>query len=168
MKKIEEIKLPQSDVEAEECLVAEVLQGGWTVFDDVEKIIQDDEAFYDHNCKHIWQAFRRLRRDEEEFHIVSISNEAKKKDNRVTQFWISGLPEKSIGKSFAPQHAKIVWEKYVQRRVSKSANKLYNSSYLPIDKTKQVLEEHRRSVDKLRSLLHSKNVDITSITKEEV
>mgnify|MGYP000852047373 CR=1 FL=1 len=168
MIKISDVKMPPSDVDAEENLLAEVMQGGWSGFDEAEKTIQDDDAFYDNNCKHLWKALRRLRRNEEEYHIVAIKNESKKKNNSITSYWLSGLPEKSVGISFIPGHAKVIWEKHIQRRVLTTATKLLNSSYLSIDKTKQILDEHGRYVDTLRGLLPTRNVDISSIAKETV
>jgi len=168
MKKIDDIKLPPTDIDAEENLLAEVMSGGWNSFDEAERIIQDDDAFYNPNCKHLWKALRRLRREEEEYHIVTIKDEAKKKNNAITAYWLTGLTEKSVGASFIPSHAKIIWEKHIQRQVNRTATKLLNSSYLPIDKTKQILEEHGRYVDTLRALLPTRNVDIGSIAKETV
>ena len=66
MKNIDEIKLPPSDIDAEESLVAEVMGGGFLAYDEAEKTIQNDDAFYNHECKHLWKALRRLRRREEE------------------------------------------------------------------------------------------------------
>ena len=168
MKKIDDIKLPPTDIDAEENLLAEVMSGGWNGFDEAERIIQDDDAFYNPNCKHLWKALRRLRREEEEYHVVTIKDEAKKKNNAITAYWLTGLNEKSIGASFIPSHAKIIWEKYIQRQVNRTATKLLNASYLPIDKTKQILEEHGRYVDTLRGLMPTKKVDIGSIAKETV
>lgn len=135
MKKIEDIKMPPSDIDAEESLLAEIINAGFNGYDEAEKTIQDDEAFYDPNCKHLWKALRRLRRKEEEYHIVTIKDEAKKKNNSITAFWLTGLYDKSIGASFIPNHAKIVWEKHIQRQVNRTATNLLNSSYAPIDKT---------------------------------
>ena len=168
MKKIEDIKMPPSDIDAEESLLAEIIEAGFNGYDEAEKTIQDDEAFYDPNCKHLWEALRRLRRKEEEYHIVTIKDEAKKKSNSITAFWLTGLFDKSVGASFIPGHAKIVWEKHIQRQVNRTATKLLNSSYASIDKTKQILEEHGRYVDTLRALLPTKNVDIGSIARETV
>ena len=168
MKNIDEIKLPPSDIDAEESLVAEVMGGGFLAYDEAEKTIQNDDAFYNHECKHLWKALRRLRRREEEFHLVTIKDECKKRNNSITSYWLTGLVEKSIGPSFIPNHAKIVWEKHIQREVLRTATKLLNSSYLPIDTTKQILEEHGRYVDTLRGLLPTRNSDISSIAKETV
>ena len=78
MKNIEDIKLPPSDTDAEENLLAEVMNGGWEAFDEAEKIIQDEDAFYSAECRHLWKALKKLRRNEEEYHIVTIKDEAKK------------------------------------------------------------------------------------------
>ena len=168
MKPIDDIKLPPSDIDAEENLLAEVMANGFPALDDAEKIIQDDDAFYSHECRHLWQALKRLRREEIEYHIINIRDECKKKNNTITSYWLTGLTEKSIGASFIGSHAKIVWEKHIQREVIRTANKLLNSSYLPIDKTRQILEEHGRSVDTLRALMPSKTSDITSIAEQTV
>ena len=168
MKIIEDIKLPPSDVDAEENLLAEVMNAGWSGFDEAEKTISNDDAFYSPDCKHLWKALRRLRRNEEEYHIITIKDETKKRNNAITAYWLTGINEKSIGPSFIPNHAKIVWEKHIQREVLRTASKLLNSSYLSIDTTKQILEEHGRYVDTLRALMPSKKVDIGSIAEETV
>lgn len=168
MKKIEDIKLPPSDLDAEESLIAEVMNAGWAGFDEAEKIIQDEEAFYDFKCRHLWSALKRLRLKEEEYSIITVKDEAKKKDNTITAYYISGLPEKAAGPSFIPSHAKIVWEKHIQREVNRTANILLNSTYLPIEKTRQILDDHGRHIDTLRALMPTKNVDIGSIAEETV
>ena len=168
MKKIEDIKLPPSDIDAEESLLAEVINAGWTGFDEAEKTIQDEEAFYNHQCKHLWLALKRLRQREEEYSIITVKDEVKKKDNTITSYWLTGLDEKSLGPSFIPAHSKIIWEKHIQREINRTANKLLNSTYLPIEKTRQILNEHGRHVDTLRALMPTKNVDIGSIAEETV
>ena len=76
--------------------------------------------------------------------------------------------DKVPGTAMAKQHAKMVWEKYVQRQVGSTAYKLYNASFSSIETTRQILEEHGRYVDVLRALLPSRNGDISTIIKETV
>jgi len=163
-----DIKLPPNDMEAEECVLGAILLGGWDTYDAVSAIIQDDEAFYDHLTKHTWRAMGRLRRAEQVIEPLTLLNETKKKNNAVTAYWMTGLPEKVVGAAMAKQHAKMVWEKFVQRQVGKTAYKLYNASFSNIDTTRAILEEHGRYVDDLRALLPSRNGDIGTIIKETV
>jgi len=163
-----DIKLPPNDMEAEECVLGAILLGGWDTYDAVSAIIQDDEAFYDHLTKHTWRAMGRLRRAEQVIEPLTLLNETKKKNNAVTAYWMTGLPEKVVGAAMAKQHAKMVWEKFVQRQVGKTAYKLYNASFSNIDTTRVILEEHGRYVDDLRALLPSRNGDIGTIIKETV
>ena len=128
MIKLEDIKLPPSDVDAEESLLAEVISGGFLAFDEAERTIQSNDAFYNFECQHLWKALKRLRRKDEEFHLVTINDECKKKNNTITSYWLTGITEKSIGPSFINNHAKIVWEKHIQREVLRTATKLLNSS----------------------------------------
>lgn len=163
-----DIKIPPSDMEAEECVLGAILMGGWETYDEVSEIIQDDEAFYDHMTKHTFRAMGRMRKAEQVIEPLTLLNETKKKNNAVTAYWLTGLPGKVVGASMAKQHARMVWEKFVQRQVGKTAYKLYNASFSSIDTTRSILEEHGRYVDVLRALLPSRNGDIGTIIQETV
>lgn len=163
-----DIKLPPSDMEAEECVLGAILFGGWETYDLVSETIQNDEAFYDHLAKHTFRGMGRLRKREQVIEPVTLVNEVKKKNNGVTAYYITGLMDKVPGTAMAKQHAKMVWEKYVQRQVGSTAYKLYNASFSSIETTRQILEEHGRYVDVLRALLPSRNGDISTIIKETV
>ena len=163
-----DLKIPPSDMEAEECVLGAILRGGWETFDEVSNVIQDDEAFYDHMTKHTFRAMGRMRKAEQVIEPITLLNETKKKNNAVTAYWITGLPDKVVGASMAKQHAIMVWEKFVQRQVGKTAYKLYNASYQSIDTTRAILDEHGRYVDDLRALLPSRNGDISTIIQETV
>ena len=117
MKSQIDMKLPPSDMEAEECVLGAILLGGWETFDKASEIIQDDEAFYDHIAKHTWRAMRRLRKREQVIEPITLVNEVKKKNNGVTAYYVSGLIDKVPGTAMIQQHSKMIWEKYVQRQV---------------------------------------------------
>ena len=168
MKSQFDMKLPPSDMDAEECVLGAILLGGWETFDKATEIIQDDEAFYDHIAKHTWRAMSRLRKREQVIEPLTLVNEVKKKNNGVTAYYITGLIEKVVGTSMINQHALMVWEKYVQRQVGRTAYKLYNASFSSIETTRHILEEHGRYVDILRALLPSRNGDISTIVEETV
>jgi replicative DNA helicase len=110
----------------------------------------------------------RLRKREQVIEPITLINEVKKKNNGVTAYYITGLLDRVPGPSMAGQHARMVWEKFVQRQVGRTAYKLYNASFSNIDTTRQILEEHGRYVDVLRALLPSRNGDIGTIIQETV
>jgi replicative DNA helicase len=107
-------------------------------------------------------------RREQVIEPITLINEVKKKNNGVTAYYITGLLDRVPGPSMAGQHARMVWEKFVQRQVGRTAYKLYNASFSNIDTTRQILEEHGRYVDVLRALLPSRNGDIGTIVQETV
>jgi replicative DNA helicase len=155
-------------MEAEESVLGAILMGGFETYDKVSEIIQDDEAFYDHLARHTFRGMGRLRKREQVIEPISLINEVKKKNNGVTAYYITGLLDRVPGPSMAGQHARMVWEKFVQRQVGRTAYKLYNASFSNIDTTRQILEEHGRYVDVLRALLPSRNGDIGTIIQETV
>ena len=168
MKTQYDMKLPPNDMEAEESVLGAILMGGFETYDKVSEIIQDDEAFYDHLARHTFRGMGRLRKREQVIEPITLINEVKKKNNGVTAYYITGLLERVPGPSMAGQHARMVWEKFVQRQVGRTAYKLYNASFSNIDTTRQILEEHGRYVDVLRALLPSRNGDIGTIIQETV
>jgi replicative DNA helicase len=155
-------------MEAEESVLGAILMGGFETYDKVSEIIQDDEAFYDHLARHTFRGMGRLRKREQVIEPITLINEVKKKNNGVTAYYITGLLDRVPGPSMAGQHARMVWEKFVQRQVGRTAYKLYNASFSNIDTTRQILEEHGRYVDVLRALLPSRNGDIGTIIQETV
>ena len=163
-----DMKLPPNDMEAEESVLGAILMGGFETYDKVSEIIQDDEAFYDHLARHTFRGMGRLRKREQVIEPITLINEVKKKNTGVTAYYITGLLDRVPGPSMAGQHARMVWEKFVQRQVGRTAYKLYNASFSNIDTTRQILEEHGRYVDVLRALLPSRNGDIGTIIKETV
>jgi|TARA_R100001480_G_scaffold103613_1_gene106601 replicative DNA helicase len=168
MKTQYDMKLPPNDMEAEESVLGAILMGGFETYDKVSEIIQDDEAFYDHLARHTFRGMGRLRKREQVIEPITLINEVKKKNNGVTAYYITGLLDRVPGPSMAGQHARMVWEKFVQRQVGRTAYKLYNASFSNIDTTRQILEEHGRYVDVLRALLPSRNGDIGTIIQETV
>ena len=166
---MKEVKLPPRNEEAEEGVLSSILMGGWECFDEANKIIQTEDAFYSYKNKYLWRAMSELRKREQQIELVTVLDETKKhKSNDITAYYITGLLDKSVGPSLVFQYSKLVWEKYVQREVGQTAYRLYNASYESIETTRQILDDHGRYVDVLRALLPSRNGDITSIVKETV
>ena len=170
MQDFKDIKLPPKDIEAEASVLSCIMLGGWDCLDKANEIIQTNDAFYDNKHKSIWKAMNRLRIEENQIEMISLCNEVKKESNNVTNYDISVL----IGESAEPttatikHHAKIVWEKHVQREVARTAYKLYSASFESINTTRTILDEHGKYVDALRSILPGKEQNIGSVVDDTV
>lgn len=169
MQNVNEIKLPPKDTEAELSVLSCIMLGGWEMLDAASEIIQTPNAFYDNKYKSMYKAMIRLRMDEVKIDAITLLDEVKKKNNSVTAFEVTGLIENGVASpSTVRHHSKIVWEKHVQREVARTAYKLYSASFDSIDTTKNILDEHGKYVDALRSILPGKKNDINKVVDDTV
>ncbi len=122
---------PHSE-EAEKALLGSVLLGGSEVFEKCKHWIRQSEAFYSDDNKKIWIAMHRLFRDKDGIDCVTVIDKFKRlnpnyDDSKGISYYITGLPDEVPSSSLVERYGKIVWEKYLRRAVSKSANKLYST-----------------------------------------
>ena len=169
MQSVNEIKLPPRDTEAELSVLSCIMQGGWEMLDAASEIIQTPNAFYEDKYKSMYKAMQRLRMDEVKIDAITLLDEVKKKNNSVTAYDVTELSDFGVpSPSTVKHHSKIVWEKHVQREVARTAYKLYSASFDSIDTTKNILDEHGKYVDALRSILPGKKNDINKVVDDTV
>jgi replicative DNA helicase len=68
----------------------------------------------------------------------------------------------------AEYHAKIIWERHIQREAAKTANKLYKTSFTDYEKLDTTLQQHSRLIDELKDLQPSKKTDIDVIISNTI
>ena len=162
---------PHSE-EAEKALLGSVLLGGSEVFEKCKHWIRQSEAFYSDDNKKIWIAMHRLFRDKDGIDCVTVIDKFKRlnpnyDDSKGISYYITGLPDEVPSSSLVERYGKIVWEKYLRRAVSKSANKLY-STILQDDhqSTQEIIGEHIRLLEEIKNIQPTKLNDIEDIVEE--
>ena len=162
---------PHSE-EAEKALLGSILIGGSEVFEKCKHWIRQSEAFYSDDNKKIWIAMHRLFRDKDGIDCVTVIDKFKRlnpnyDDGKGISYYITGLPDEVPSSALVERYGKIVWEKYLRRAVSKSANKLY-STILQDDQqsTEEIIGEHIRLLEEIKNIQPTRLNDIEDIVEE--
>ena len=162
---------PHSE-EAEKALLGSILIGGSEVFEKCKHWIRQSEAFYSDDNKKIWIAMHRLFRDKDGIDCVTVIDKFKRlnpnyDDGKGISYYITGLPDEVPSSALVERYGKIVWEKYLRRAVSKSANNLY-STILQDDQqsTEEIIGEHIRLLEEIKNIQPTRLNDIEDIVEE--
>jgi len=166
------IKIQPHSEEAEKALLGSILIGGSEVFEKCKHWIRQSDAFYNDIHKKIWIAMHRLYRDKDGIDCITVVDKFKRlnsdeSDTRSITYYITGLPDESPSPALVEKYSKIVWEKYLRRSVSKSANQL-NSTVLQDDNQpmEEIVGEHIRLLEEIKNIQPTKLNDIEDIVEE--
>ncbi len=155
-------------VDAEEAILGSILLDN-TRFPTVEAWIRNDEAFYSSANKKIWKCMKKLYKANEPIDIIILSAKLKDEfDNQLNAYYLSGLPELVATPSNVEHWCKIVWHRYLQREAVKSAHKLYDTSLDDTGDISEILHEHERTIEELKSITPAQKVDTSDIIDETI
>ena len=166
------LKVQPHSEEAEKALLGSVLKGGSETFEKCKHWIRQSEAFYSTDNKKIWIAMHRLYRDRDGIDIVTVIDKFKRlnpdyEDNKGISYYISGLPDESPSAALVDKYSKIIWEKYLRRAVSTSANKLYSTVLQDDNQSmEEILGEHIRLIEEIKNIQPTRLNDIEDIVEE--
>jgi|TARA_R100001530_G_scaffold46431_1_gene34929 replicative DNA helicase len=155
--------------DAEESLLGAILLEGKTIYEKVSPWIRVDEAFYNNDNKMIWNIIKTLYKENTPIDVVTVMEKSKSmynENNKLTGYYLTGLPEKVPTTSNVEEYARIIWEKYIQRETAKSANKLYNVSFDETENVQTILDEHSRLIEELKEIQPSRVKTIEDIVDE--
>jgi len=166
------LKVQPHSEEAEKALLGSVLKGGSETFEKCKHWIRQSDAFYSTDNKKIWIAMHRLYRDRDGIDIVTVIDKFKRlnpdyEDNKGISYYISGLPDESPSAALVDKYSKIIWEKYLRRAVSTSANKLYSTVLQDDNQSmEEILGEHIRLIEEIKNIQPTRLNDIEDIVEE--
>ena len=146
------IKEMPSSQEAENSVLGCILLDGEQSFDKVIPWIRNDNAFYTTDNKKIWKAIKILRRKKEPIDLVTVSNTLKEDGEDNISYYLTGLTDVIATTSNIESHAKIVWEKYVQREVRTASYKMNKISFDKYEKTMPLINQQLKWLEELRDL----------------
>ena len=158
--------MPSSD-EAESSVLGCILTDE-NCFDKVQPWIRNDKAFYNSNNKKIWKAIKSLRQNKQAIDLVTVANELKENKENDIAYYLSGLPDLIATTSNVENHAKIIWEKYVQREVRITSHKMYNISFDKYDKTPSLINNQLRWLEELRELQPNRLNNLDAMVEDAV
>jgi len=164
-----EIKEQPQSIEAECSVLGSIVLKGEEIFDKVIPWIRDDSAFYSSDNKIIWAAIKELRQERKVIDLVTITNIIKDKNkNQDIIYYLSGLPELVPTTGNVETHAKIVWEKYVQREARNSAYKIHKATFEKYDKIEPIINNQLKWLEELRDLQPDRTRSLNGMVDEAI
>mgnify|MGYP003146770500 FL=1 len=158
------LKAAPSSKNAEESVLGCILLDGVSVYEKVAAWIRDEDAFYYKDNQVVWKAIKEIYKSGEPIDVITVTNKVKDASPDETMgYFITGLPMEVATTANAEYHAKIIWERHIQREAAKTANKLYKTSFTDYEKLDTTLQQHSRLIDELKDLQPSKKTDIDVI-----
>ena len=157
-----------SSADAENSVLGCILMDGEDCFDKALPWIRNDDAFYIDNNKKIWQAIKVLRQKKDPIDLITVSNELKENKETDIAYYLSGLPDSIVTSANIENHAKIVWEKYVQREVRKTSYKMNGVSFDKYKKTMPLINKQLKWLEELRDLQPDRLNNLDAMVDEAV
>ena len=159
------LKAAPSSKDAEESVLGSILLDGVSVYEKVAAWIRDEDAFYYKDNKLIWKAIKEVYKVSEPIDVITIADKVKDMNGGSgMSYFITGITNEIPTTANAEYHAKIIWERHVQREAAKTANKLYKTSFTDYEELDKTLQEHSRLIDELKDLQPSRKTDIDVIS----
>ena len=119
-------ELPRA-IDAEESVIGCILLHGVDVYEDVQPWIKNAEVFYKEIHQELWKACTSLYKENQTIDIITVKEKLNEmKLNLINKddygaYYLTGLTQGIIGKANIKHHAKIVYEKYEQRKTAVSS-----------------------------------------------
>ena len=152
-----------SSVDAE-CSVLGCIMTDESVYDKASAWIRTSDVFYDKDNQRVWEAITTLHKSKEPIDMVTVHNKLKDMQRpgqeKVDSYYLSGLLEDTVSAATAEHHAKIIWERYIQRQTAQSAYRLFYLSFRDLEEVNKTLESHAKLITELKELHPSRKKDI--------
>lgn len=172
MKKIEKnnevLRVQPHSEEAEKAVLGSVIAQGNPIIEKVAGWIRKTDAFYTTLHQDIWDACVELYRSHKPIDMITVSEQYKdmSKDNKGESYYISGLVDGVATTANVEHYARMVWEKYIQRNIAKSAYNVYKMSYDEYEKVNVQLDKHTQLISELQLLAPTKKREVDDIVEE--
>ena len=163
------LEMPKAE-QAEIAVLGSILLEGNEVFEKSKGIIRNAKAFYSEKHQNVWNTFVELYRNNVAIDTVTVYNAMKdsKIDKNLTTYYLTGLADGVPTTANIEHYSKIVWYKYIQRRVIKGSQVLYNLSLNSKEDVIELLHEHEKEIEELKSVAPSKKVDTKDIINDTI
>ncbi len=156
---LSQIKPLPNDTEAERAIIGSLLGfGGDKVFDAISSDLNKD-MFYDNRNAILFEAIQKLHMENKPFDRVSIIAEIRTigKIEEITPFFIAQISEYEYEAHHVVEHALLVKQKYIQRKVIELSHTVLKRAYDDTEDVGDVLFETGKGFEELLSILIGSN-----------
>jgi len=149
--------------EAEKALLGQILKDN-SVLDKVGGFIPEPEVFYDNVNRSVWDAMSTMRRNEEGvIDIVTLLSKFKPNDDSVTGYYLTGLVDDVASTSNAEHYAKILYEKWLIRKVVHKSREIKKLMGVGGEKAYGVLQKLNNEIEDILNLRTREKFDLSTL-----
>ena len=154
--------------EAEKALLGQILKDN-SVFDKVGGFIPEPEVFYDNVNRSVWDAMSTMRRNEEGvIDIVTLLSKFKPNDDVVTGYYLTGLVDDVASTSNAEHYAKILYEKWLIRKVVHKSREIKKLMGVGGEKAYGVLQKLNNEIEDILNLRTREKFDLSTLVDNTI
>ena len=166
----DELKVQPHSEKAEQAVLGSIIRDGHPIMEKVAGWIRTTDAFYSTLHREIWDALVELYRSHKPIDIITVIEKHKDmtKGEKGESYYISGLYDEIPTTANVEHYARMIWEKYIQRNIAKSAYNVYKMSYDEYEKVNIQLDKHTQLISELQLLAPTKKREITDIVEETI
>jgi len=161
-------ELPNA-IEAEESVIGTILVHGIETYEQVQPWIKESDVFYKTIHQDIWKSFTELYKTNMVIDLITVKDKLDEmnldlinKDDYGAYF-LTGLASRVEMKANVVHHAKIVYEKYVQRKTAISSYSLFDKANDNYKDIQSGLVEHEKLIDELKSIQPTRKITIDDV-----
>lgn len=164
----EQLKVQPHSLEAESAVLGSIISEGQPVMEKVAGWIRKTDAFYSSLHQELWDACVELYRNHKPIDMITVIEQHKDMTSgeKSESYYISGLADGVPTTANVETYARMVWEKYIQRNIAKSAYKVYKMSYDEYEKVNVQLDKHTQLISELQLISPSKRREVDDIVEE--
>ena len=165
---IEKSRIQPHSTEAEEAVLGCIL----TEHDYVSKALDYilvSEIFYSNRCKKLWEIIIDMKKKREPIDMVTVvANVPNKDKEELSAYWISSLSSNAPVASNIEYYAKIVLEKYLQRKLIHSSYRIQTMAYDNAMEFEKIITEVHRYTAELQELQPTKDFDMSQELEDAI
>ena len=154
--------------ETEKALLGQILINN-DVIDKVGGLIPDPEVFYTDTNRLVWEAMSSMRRNGEGvIDTVTLLSKFKPNDDKVTAYYLTGLMEDVPTTANAENYAKILYEKWLIRKVVRKSQEIKSLMGIGGEKAYEVLQKLNNEIEDILNLKTREKFDLSTLVDNTI
>ena len=155
--------------EAEGAILGTVLINSSSFYQAKEYIINEN-VFYDDRNKLLWRKIKHMIVNNEHIDQVTLCSDltATDRDKGLDEYYITGITSEAGTKENIPSYGKLVYKKYLMRRLIEETHAIQNKAYLSNGNAYDVLNDTHITISELMDMQPHKHFDIENAMAETI
>mgnify|MGYP002725572171 CR=1 FL=1 len=152
--------------EAEEQLLGQILLDD-NVLDKVGEYIPHPDVFYAPENKVLWDIISKMKKRGDTIDTITvISNTPQKQKDLITGSYLTGLTSEVVAISNADKYAKIIFEKWLVRKVVQKSDRIKNLVHVEANDAYNLLQSLHNEIEEILNMRTRERFNLGSLVEE--